>query len=122
MFQNDFFIIADYFFQMRKTGTYQGSDRNVRHMREVLQLLSALTNDPRFIWKTYAEKEGAEPKNMCEWIDKIEEKGMEKGIKKERLDAIARMMSAGLTKDQILSCGYTKDELAESESLLYANA
>ena len=64
MFQNDFFIIADYFFQMRKTGTYQGSDRNVRHMREVLQLLSALTNDPRFIWKTYAEKEGAEPKNI----------------------------------------------------------
>lgn len=82
MFQSDFGIVADYFVQMRKTGTCQGSDRNVRHMREVLQLLSALTNDPRFTWKTYAEKEGAEPKNMCEWIDKIEEKGMEKGIKK----------------------------------------
>lgn len=116
MFQSDFGIVADYFVQMRKTGTYQGSDRNVRHMREVLQLLSALTHDYRFA--ETLEQKGSEPKNMCEWIDRI----MEKGIKKERMDAIARMMGAGLTKDQILSCGYTQEEMEEAESILYANA
>lgn len=93
-------------------------------MREVLQLLSVLTHDHRFA--ETLEQKGSEPKNMCEWIDRIEEKGimqgMEKGIKKERMDAIARMMSAGLTKDQILSCGYTQEEMEEAESILYTNA
>lgn len=80
----------------------------------------------RCICRDAVDKEGSELKNMCEWIDRIEEKGimqgMEKGIKKERMDAIARMMSVGLTKDQILSCGYTQEEMEEAESILYANA
>ena len=47
-FKSDFRIVADYFVQMRKTGTYQGTVSDVRHMREVLQLLSVLTDDLRF--------------------------------------------------------------------------
>lgn len=39
------------------------------------------------------------------------EKGIKRGIKKERLNAVKRMMDAGLTKDQIMLCGYTEDEL-----------
>lgn len=46
------------------------------------------------------------------------EKGIQKGIKKERLDAIARMLKAGVTKEQIISFGYTKEELEEAENIL----
>ncbi len=43
---------------------------------------------------------------------------IEQGIKKERLDAIARMFKAGVAKEQIISFGYTEDELAEAENIL----
>jgi predicted transposase/invertase (TIGR01784 family) len=51
-----------------------------------------------------------------EGIEKGIQKGIEKGIEKERLNAIQRMMDAGLTKDQIMLCGYTKDELEKAGS------
>ena len=51
-----------------------------------------------------------------EGIEKGIQKGIEKGIEKERLNAIERMMDAGLTKDQIMLCGYTKDELEKAGS------
>ena len=49
-------------------------------MREVLQLLGALTDDDRFGKVMGSEKKGDEPKNMCEVLDKIERRGMERGI------------------------------------------
>ena len=50
------------------------------------------------------------------------EKGIERGIKKERINAIERMIKAGAEKDQIVSFGYTEEELAEAESVLFTNA
>ena len=50
------------------------------------------------------------------------EKGIERGIKKERINAIERMIKAGAAKDQIVSFGYTEEELAEAESVLFTNA
>ena len=41
-FKSDFRIVADYFVQKRKTGTYRGSRDTMRHMYEVLQLLSVM--------------------------------------------------------------------------------
>jgi len=41
-FKSDFRIVADYFVQKRKTGTYEGSRDTMRHMYEVLQLLSVM--------------------------------------------------------------------------------
>lgn len=79
-FQSDFGIIADYFVQMRKTGTYNGSVKDLRHMREVLQLLSVLTDDSRFLDTVISAVKGDEPKNMCEVLDRIENRGREQGI------------------------------------------
>ncbi len=50
-------------------------------MREVLQLLSVLTDDSRFIDTFTADRGGKEPKNMCEVLDKIENRGRQLGIK-----------------------------------------
>lgn len=55
---------------------------------------------------------------MCNWSEAILERGMEK----ERLNAIERMIQAGFTKEQIMSCGYTEKEFTEAESALCANA
>ena len=63
-------------------------------------------------------------RTMCNLSENIKElgieegieKGIQKGIEKERLNAIQRMMDAGLTKDQIMLCGYTKDELEKAGS------
>lgn len=55
---------------------------------------------------------------MCNWSEAILERGMEK----ERLNAIERMIQAGFTKEQIMSCGYTEKEFVEAENTLCTNA
>ena len=54
---------------------------------------------------------------MCNLSENIEskgiEKGSEKGIETERINAIKRMLKAGATKEQILSYGYTEKELSQ---------
>lgn len=57
-----------------------------------------------------------------EGIQKGMERGIEKGIQKERLNAIERMIRAGIAKEQIISFGYTEEEFAEAEGILCANA
>lgn len=52
---------------------------------------------------------------MCNLSLVIEEQGIEKGIEKERLDAVRRMIKAGATKEQIVLYGYTEEELAVVE-------
>lgn len=54
---------------------------------------------------------------MCNWSEAILERGMET----ERLNAIERMIQAGFTKEQIMSCGYTEKEFTEAENVLCAN-
>ena len=48
MFQSDFKVVADYFVQMRKNDEYQPAPEKIRHVQEVLQLLSVMTRDDRF--------------------------------------------------------------------------
>ena len=59
---------------------------------------------------------------MCNWSESIEARGFEKGVIKERIAAIERMIKANATKAQIISYGYTEAEYAEAESSVYANS
>ena len=95
-FRSDFRIVADYFVQMRKKGTYQGSVSSIRHMREVLQLLSVLTDDARFLKTLEIGKEGEEPKNMSEVLDRIEQRGIEQGIEQGIERGIEQGMERGI--------------------------
>ena len=47
--------------------------------------------------------------------------GIKEGIKKERIDAIARMIRANAAKEQIILYGYTEAEYTEAEKLMYMN-
>ena len=85
-FKSDFKYVADYFVQKQRTGTYKGSLEEMKHVREVLQLLTALTGDQRFV-SVVEPKEGAgkgikegEIHTMCDVLDAIEQKGIDKGI------------------------------------------
>lgn len=44
-FQSDFKIVADYFIQMQKNGSYNPRSENLIHVESVLRLLSIMTND-----------------------------------------------------------------------------
>lgn len=81
-FQSDFRIVADYFVQMRKSKDYVPLSQKMMHVREVLQLMSVLTEDVRFEQAYNDSKNGKEPKTMCEVLDRIENRGIQKGMKK----------------------------------------
>ena len=81
MFKSDFRIVADYFVQIRKKGTYKGNTDDMDHVYEVLELLSVMEHDDRFI-KAYYVKEGERRiRNMCDVLDRIENKGYERAKK-----------------------------------------
>jgi len=67
--------------------------------------------------KMTAELEGR-IRIMCNWSESIEARG----ITKERIAAIERMIKANATKEQIVSYGYTEDEYAKAERSLYINS
>ena len=46
-FKSDFRIVADYFAQQRKTGTYVGTLDEIQHVTALLQLLSVMEKDDR---------------------------------------------------------------------------
>lgn len=55
--------------------------------------------------------------NMCNLSELVEERA----TKRERIDAIRRMLKANATKGQIISFGYTEEEIETAENALYEN-
>lgn len=55
---------------------------------------------------------------MCNLSENIEERS----IRRERLNAIGRMIKANITKEQILSMGYTETEYVEAENSMCVNS
>ncbi len=65
---------------MRKNRGYVPSKETITHVHEVLQLMSVVTDDNRFEEvQNYVERSGS---NMCEVLDAIENRGIEKGIER----------------------------------------
>ena len=84
LFQSDFKVVADYFVQKRESGDYIPSSQDLTHVQETLQLLSIMTNDNRFeeAYNTNTDGQKGGPRNMCDVLDKVESRGIEKGIVK----------------------------------------
>ena len=79
MFKSDFRIVADYFVQMRINKDYIPSKETIKHVDEVLKLMSVLTRDERFEQAQANGNKGG-LKNMCEVLDRAEARGEERGI------------------------------------------
>ena len=97
MFKSDFWILADYLYQMRVNKDYVAGDTVIEHVDELLMLMSAMTKDYRFE-ETINEVKGKEHVTMCEVLDRVEAKGREEGIKEGTVNILI-----SLVKDGILS-------------------
>ena len=80
-FTSDFWILADYLYQMRVNKEYIADKKSIGHIEELLLLMSAMTGDRRFE-EIIDEANDKEVVNMCEVLDIVESRGIEKGIEK----------------------------------------
>ena len=80
-FKSDFWILADYLYQMRVNKNYVADKKSIAHVEELLMLMSAMTGDKRFE-EIIDEANTKEVVNMCEVLDIVEARGIEKGIEK----------------------------------------
>ena len=77
-----------YFVQKRENGDYIPSSQDLTHVQETLQLLSIMTNDNRFeeAYNTNTDGQKGGPRNMCDVLDKVENRGIAKGIEKGKVE------------------------------------
>ena len=91
MFQSDFKVVADYFVQKRKNNSYTPTKTEIKHVEAVLQLLSVMEHDDRFVETIYSE-DGGKVKNMCDVLDIAEQRGEACGAKTV-IDLIRRLLN-----------------------------
>ncbi|MBO6178250.1 MAG: Rpn family recombination-promoting nuclease/putative transposase [Selenomonadaceae bacterium] len=99
-FKSDFWYVADYYSQMRKTGKWQPIPGKAKHIKELLELLGAVTNDNRFI-EMYQKSKGKVSDMSCVALDYLkadlkEEIGNQmrnEGRDLERLNSIRNLMT-----------------------------
>jgi hypothetical protein len=97
-FRSDFRIIANFMAHKRADPDYISTDKTeFVHTDEIiiLKLMSLLTGDSRY--EITLSAEGGKPKNMCEMLDKVEARGVEKGMAKgeDMVIALLRKLAPG---------------------------
>ena len=117
MFTSDFRIVADYFVQMRKNKSYEASEVTIKHVHELLQLMSVMTRDNRFESVYSPDMEGRST-TMCEVLDRVENRGIEKGIQKGIIQGEGTILSL---MNYLLSNNRTEDAKRATEDQAYRN-
>ena len=79
LFKSDFRILVDYLHQIRANNSYSPKDYIIKHIDELLTLMSVMTGDKRFE-DSINEANEKEARYMCEVLDIIENRGIEKGL------------------------------------------
>lgn len=106
LFHSDFKPVADFFVHRRTDPDYKGSDEQIKHVSEVLDLLAALTGDRRFEDKVLTERRSVSVKDIIDrWIDTGKEEGLKevaiKLIRKGQMTDADIADVCGLTEDQV---------------------
>ncbi len=113
MFTSDFRVVADYFVQMRKSKSYVASEVTIKHVHELLQLMAVMTQDNRFE-NVYSPDMERRSMTMCEVLDRVENRGIQKGIIQGE-DTILTLM------DYLLSNDRTEDAKKATKDKEYRN-
>ena len=79
---------------MRVNKNYVADKKSIAHIEELLMLMSAMTGDKRFE-EIIDEANTKEVVNMCEVLDIVEARGIEKGIEKGREEGIEKGREEG---------------------------
>ena len=114
-FKSDFQIIARFLSKKRKKEDYDLRDtKEFIHAAETLNLLSVLTGDALYTYADTAEmnkRYGGEPKNMCEYIQRIWNNGISEGIEQGINQGIALRDKQKI--EEMLKSGKTPQEISE---------
>ena len=78
-FTSDFKIVADYFVQKRMKKDYKPINKVIKHVDELLKLMTVLTGDSRFEEQIKEMHKEEGEIRMCEVLDKIENRGVKTG-------------------------------------------
>jgi len=115
LFKSDFRMLADYLYQMRTTNSYKGDESNIKHVDEILMLMSAMSD----IIKVAHERKVS---NMKGFFELAEEKGLEKGLELGRTEGIEKGLELGRTegREEGLQLGRTEgaDMVSELNTIL----
>ena len=89
----------------------------MNHVHEVLQLMSVVTDDNRFEEaQNYVKRSGS---NMCEVLDAIEnrgiEKGIEKGSEKRQLTTVTKTLSRYIRRSLPIDAQVLEDIAEDNE-------
>ena len=119
LFQSDFRAVADYFVQKQENGDYEPKPQDLKHVQETLQLLSVITNDHRFedVYNEASDAQKGEMRNMCEILDKIENRGIAKG-NAEGKEQMADLMKILLTENRIEDAKRAAEDPAYCDELM----
>ena len=102
----------------RKNKDYISDDKTtIKHVDEILKFLSVMTGDSRYE-EILSDKEGVS--NMCDVAQRIEDRGIEKGIK-EGLSLGGNQMIYSLVEDKSISMEKGAQKLGISVEKLRAN-
>ena len=121
LFKSDFRMLADYLYQMRTTNSYKGDESNVKHVDEILMLMSAMSGfkNVENIIKVAHERKVS---NMKGFFELAEEKGLEKGIELGRTEGREEGLELGRTEglEKGLELGRTEgaDMVSELNTIL----
>ena len=115
-FKSDFGIVANFFVQKRKNKDYRPDDpREIKHVDEVLKLLSVMTGDKEYESILYSKQESVEVKNMCEVAQRLIREGREEGIQ----SAVNILRKVGKTEEEILELIMEEYKLEREKVLQY---
>lgn len=117
-FQSDFRIVADYFSQMRKNKDYVAPDATIRHVHELLQLMTVMTGDNRYE-NAYSKEMERGQTTMCKVLDKVENRGIEKGIEKGIEALILDNIENGFDRAKIIAKIVKRFGISEAEAEAY---
>ena len=121
LFKSDFRMLADYLYQMRTTNSYKGDESNIKHVDEILMLMSAMSGfkNVENIIKVAHERKVC---NMKGFFELAEEKGIEKGIELGRTEGREEGLELGRTegREEGLQLGRTEgaDMVSELNTIL----
>lgn len=108
LFRSDFRYVADYLVQKRTTNDYKPSADVIDHVDEVLKLMSVLTDDRRFE-EVIQEMPGKGGASMCTVLDKVENRGIEKGM----AQGLELGKLEGMTQIYYKEMHYSADQIAK---------
>ena len=91
LFRSDFKVVADYFVQKRENGDYKPSPEKLHHVKAVLELLSVMEKDSRFEQAMNMSDQKGDVKNMCDVLDRAEERGAQRNAISNIKSLMAKM-------------------------------